>query len=239
MTASTQTNQTNHFNPHVNGIGYLNRVRWVETKANGRKANPFLACSISALRGHSDQPDYTYFDLRVSGSEAIEIVEKLMQDVQAGRKVVLSFRVGDIYPHVYMRDIRDANGNRTNGQEPAALIKGRLLLINSITIDGQNVFRRESCAESQTDDAYAPQDAFHDQVDAQQPNWQAPQPQMPQAPQRTVQQMPQHAVQQAPRAQAPRFNQAPRQLVNTDSTAYQAGHAVGRTTRFVRNQIAA
>ncbi|QIL80189.1 DUF3577 domain-containing protein [Diaphorobacter sp. HDW4A] len=139
MTATT-TQNTDHFNLHVNGVGYLNRVRWVETKSNGRKAQPFLACSISALRGNSEQPDYTYFDLRVSGSEAIQMVEQLMVDVDAQRKVVLSFRIGDIYPHLYMRDIRDDRGNRTNGREPAALIKGRLLLINSISIDGENVY---------------------------------------------------------------------------------------------------
>ena len=141
MTASTQTN---HFNLHVNGVGYLNRVRWVETKSAGRKAQPFLACSIAALRGNADQPDYTYFDLRVSGSEAIEMVEQLMVDVEQQRKVVVSFRVGDIYPHLYERDVRDQNGRPTGQREPAVLIKGRLLLINSISIDGENVFRRET-----------------------------------------------------------------------------------------------
>lgn len=148
--ASTQT--SNHFNLHVNGVGYLNRIRWVETKGSGRKAKPFLSCSISAMRGKTDEPDYTYFDLRVSGSEAIEMVEKLKGDVEAKRKVFVSFRVGDIYTHVYMRNLRDEKGRTTGEQEPAALIKGRLLLINSVTVDGVNIFRRESQEESSVDD---------------------------------------------------------------------------------------
>ena len=62
MTASAQTN---HFNLHVNGLGYVNRVRWVEPRLNaGRGAEPFLACSVSAIRGNAESPDYAYFDLR-------------------------------------------------------------------------------------------------------------------------------------------------------------------------------
>ncbi|WP_321287714.1 DUF3577 domain-containing protein [Alcaligenes phenolicus] len=155
--ASTQT--SNHFNLHVNGIGYLNRIRWVETKGSGRKAKPFLSCSISAMRGKTDEPDYTYFDLRVSGSEAIEMVEKLKGDVEAKRKVFVSFRVGDIYAHSYMRNLRDENGRTTGEQEPAALIKGRLLLINSVTVDGVNIFRRELQEEPSMDNTPFQEDA--------------------------------------------------------------------------------
>ena len=88
MTASAQTN---HFNLHVNGVGYVNRVRWVEPRRNaGRRAEPFLACSVSAIRGNAESPDYTYFDLRVSGSEAIEMVERLGQ-----RHGTVSLALGD------------------------------------------------------------------------------------------------------------------------------------------------
>ncbi len=140
MNAATQTN---HFNLHVSGIGYLNRVRWVQPKQAGRKAQPFLACSIAALRGDSESPDYTYLDLRVSGQEAIELVSKCMEDVDQHRKVVISFKVGDIYPHMYERDLK-VDGQSTGAKEMACLIKGRLLLINTITIDGERVYSRQA-----------------------------------------------------------------------------------------------
>jgi hypothetical protein len=140
MNAATQTN---HFNLHVSGIGYLNRVRWVQPKQAGRKAQPFLACSVSALRGNSESPDYTYLDLRVSGHEAAELVEKCMEDVDRNRKVVISFKVGDIYPHMYERDVK-VDGRKTGEKEMACLIKGRLLLINTITIDGERVYSRQT-----------------------------------------------------------------------------------------------
>jgi hypothetical protein len=140
MNAATQTN---HFNLHVSGIGYLNRVRWVQPKQAGRKAQPFLACSVSALRGNSESPDYTYLDLRVAGHEAAELVEKCMEDVDLNRKVVISFKVGDIYPHMYERDVK-VDGRKTGEKEMACLIKGRLLLINTITIEGERVYSRQT-----------------------------------------------------------------------------------------------
>ena len=124
MTASAQAN---HFNLHVNGVGYLNRVRWVETKRNaGRRAEPFLACSVAALRGNAEQPDYTYFDLRVSGREAIEMVDRLGEDVAAQRKVFISFRVGDIYPHLYERDVKDRETGRKTGEREMGILRKQL-----------------------------------------------------------------------------------------------------------------
>lgn len=162
------TTQSNHFNLHVSGIGYLNRVRWVQPKQAGRKAQPFLACSISALRGSAESPDYTYLDVRVCGQEAAELVEKCLPAVEDNRKVVISFKVGDIYPHLYERDVRK-DGRKTGEKEMACLIKGRLLLINTITIDGERVYQRaqeegqQAEADAQTDGA----DEFVDTTDAQ------------------------------------------------------------------------
>lgn len=133
------------FNLHTSGIGYLNRVRWVETQGRGRKAEPFLACSISALRGSADAVDYTYFDLRVSGEEAINLIDGLQDVVNERRKVLVSFKISDIYPHLYDRDVRDQQTGRPTGhKEMATLIKGRLILINSIKVDGEQVYVRPS-----------------------------------------------------------------------------------------------
>lgn len=213
---TTQAQTTNHFNLHVSGVGYLNRVRWVETRSAGRRAQPFLACSIAALRGDADKPDYTYFDLKVTGQDAIEMVDRLGVDVENGRKVFISFRVGDIYAHCYERDVKDQQGRRTGQREAAALIKGRLLLINSITIDGENVFRRTDDApadqaptgeESQEPIDHAVEHEAGDEQDAPVP---APTPQRA---------MP------APVARQPQTQEQGR------STAYQGGYAAGRVAR--------
>lgn len=221
--ASTQT--SNHFNLHVNGVGYLNRIRWVETKGSGRKAKPFLSCSISAMRGKTDEPDYTYFDLRVSGSEAIEMVEKLKGDVEAKRKVFVSFRVGDIYAHSYMRNLRDENGRTTGEQEPAALIKGRLLLINSVTVDGVNIFRRESQEESSVDDT-----PFQEETPLQNPS----------TDDESSQDVPEQVQSEnkAPQENAqgpatPKFNSNSTPVpVNQGAAAYQAGYGASSALQY-------
>ncbi|EFI61991.1 MULTISPECIES: DUF3577 domain-containing protein [Comamonas] len=156
--------QREFFNLHANGIGYLNRVRWVTPTGRGRKAEPFLACAISALRGATDSPDYTYFDLRVSSAEAIDLIDSLQKEVDERRKVLISFRIADLYAHSYERDVRDQGGRPTGQKEHAGLIKGRLILINSVKVDGQLVYQR---AESNVEAGHLgsqPQgdEAFHD-----------------------------------------------------------------------------
>ena len=151
-TNSPRSNANEYFNLHVSGIGYLSRVRWVETKSGGRKAQPFLACTIGALRGSADDVQYTYFDVRVSGQEAIDLVDKLGHDVDANRKVIVAFKASDIYVNVYEREMKDQNGRKTGHVEAAANIKGRLLQINMAKVDGVEVYRRASASESKQDD---------------------------------------------------------------------------------------
>ncbi|GEQ76258.1 hypothetical protein CTTA_3263 [Comamonas testosteroni] len=198
--------QREFFNLHANGIGYLSRVRWVTPTGRGRKAEPFLACAISALRGAADSPDYTYFDLRVSSAEAIELIESLQKEVDERRKVLISFRIADLYAHPYERDERDQKGRPTGKKELAGLIKGRLILVNSVRVDGQLVYQRaESNAEAahvgsqpQGDEAFyddhgvgspeqggqdeqphgpAPQERAQAPAPRQQPQYRAPAPQ--------------------------------------------------------------
>lgn len=214
----TATNQNPHFNLHLSGVGYLNRIRWVEPR--GRKADRFLACSVSALRGNADQPDYTYLDLRVSGSEAIEMIDKLQADVAARHKVFIAFRVGDIYPHAYERDVRNRDGQATGEREMAQLIKGRLLLINSITIDGEQVFRRESndaAAQSVSDGAAQATPKNTPEAPRQEP--QAQPEEKPQAP----------VAQAAPRV-VPQAPARPRQQVDERSYFSRGGHQASRQT---------
>jgi len=153
MNARTNSCRSNeYFNLHVSGLGYLSRVRWVETKGGGRKSQPFLACTIGALRGSADDVQYTYFDVRVSGQEAIDLVDKLGEDVAENRKVIVAFKASDIYVNVYEREMKDQSGRKTGHVEAAANIKGRLLQINMAKVDGVEVYRRASGSESEQDD---------------------------------------------------------------------------------------
>ena len=152
--------QAAYFNLHASGCGYLSRVRWVDPKQGrgGRTGDLFLACAINALRGEASNPNYTYFDLRVSGSEAIEVVKQLKEAVDQNRKVFIAFKVGDFWAHDYQRDVLDPEtGKKTGKKESAALIKGRLLLVTHAKVDGETVYVREdAAAEGHPGDAPPP-----------------------------------------------------------------------------------
>ncbi|MDH1503205.1 DUF3577 domain-containing protein [Comamonas terrigena] len=211
-----QAAQREYFNLHTTGIGYLNRIRWVDVKGRGRRSEPFLACAINALRGSSDSAEYTYFDLRVSGEDAIGLIENMQETVNRGAKVVVSFRVGDTYPHLYDREVK-VDGRPTGKTEPAVLLKGRLLVINSISVDGQKVYERPAGQEDAsaslpgTDPEQYPQGEAQDEIHHQDHHAQAPdrgngqwQGRAPAHPRRNAQQQgASHGQRQAP--QQPRY----------------------------------
>ena len=129
------------FDLHVNGVGYLNRIREVKP----RKGQPFMACSISAMRGDPNDVEYTKFDLRVTGGEAKRIVAMLKPEVDGKKPVVIGFRIGDIYPELFTYE----RGEKV-GQQGVA-IKGRLLKIGFAKVDGQAVTLPVEPPQSQSD----------------------------------------------------------------------------------------
>lgn len=138
-----------YFNLHTDGVGYAYDARWITP--SGRKQDKFLALRIKALRGLVTDPNYTAFDLRVSGEEAISVIDELIP-LQGTRekpvKILIAFRVGDTYPDHYVGDEYGDNGKPTGNKVTRTCIKGRLLLIKSIKIEGEIWYQRP-----ETDDA--------------------------------------------------------------------------------------
>jgi hypothetical protein len=130
MSESTQaSSQQSYFNLHVEGVGYLNRVRTVKPK----KGQEFLACTVAALRGSDSDVSYTKFDCRVSGADAQAIVKRLEDDVAAEKAVIIGFRIADIYPELFTFEKGDRKG------QPGVSIKGRLLRINFAKVNGTSI----------------------------------------------------------------------------------------------------
>jgi hypothetical protein len=123
------TNPSSFFNLHVEGVGYLNRVRTVKPK----KGQEFLACSVSAMRGSTEDLGYTKFDCRVSGAEAQKLVKQLGADVEASRSVIIGFRIADIYPEMFTFEKGEMKG------KPGVSIKGRLLRIKFAKVNGESI----------------------------------------------------------------------------------------------------
>jgi hypothetical protein len=130
MSESSQaSSQPSYFNLHVEGVGYLNRVRTVKPK----KGQEFLACTVAALRGSDSDVSYTKFDCRVSGADAQAIVKRLEDDVAAEKAVIIGFRIADIYPEMFTFEKGDRKG------QPGVSIKGRLLRIKFAKVNGEPI----------------------------------------------------------------------------------------------------
>jgi len=122
-----------YFDLHITGLGYLNRIREVTP----RKGDAFLACDIAALNGPSDSPEYRRFDVRVSGSEAKHLIRRCEQAVEAERKVLIGFRLGDLWADTFTY-----NKGKRAGEQGVSL-KARLLFVSWIKVDGQLVYKAE------------------------------------------------------------------------------------------------
>ena len=126
-----------YFDLHTQGIGYLNRVREVRPQ-NG---TPFWACDIAALHGSADNVNTTRFDCRVSGAKAIDLVQQYQDAVKQDRKVLIGFRLGDLYVDTFTY----AKGERAG--ETGVSLKSRLLYIGFIKIDGVTLYSAETASD--------------------------------------------------------------------------------------------
>jgi Protein of unknown function (DUF3577) len=138
--ANNDGESKDYFDLHVKGCGFLNRVREVNVK---RTKDSFLACSISALHGPCDDADYSYFDFKVTGAEAEQLVRELQDAANGQSKVFVAFRAGDIYSEAYEADERDGDRNKTGRKVWRSTIKGRLLQITYAKVDDEVVFQLE------------------------------------------------------------------------------------------------
>ena len=139
------------------GIGYLNRPVDVSPK----DADPFLSCSIAALVGPADEPEYRYFDTIVANPEAEHLVRRCVQAIEGDRKVLIGFRLNDLKIDPYIRTKGEHAG------EAAASLESTLVHIGLIKIDGTKVYPAgEAPAEAPAQDAPVPEAANATDADA-------------------------------------------------------------------------
>ena len=147
--STNQSNEAKFFDLHTTGIGYLNRIREVKPRGKGK---PFMAVTVAALRGSMDDAEYSYIDCNVVGAEAEKLIRRSQAAVEAGKKVLVSFRIGDIWTDAFTYEKGDKKG------QPGASLKGRLLFIGWIKVDGVTVY------EAKPKDSTEPNNAENDSV---------------------------------------------------------------------------
>ena len=135
---STQK-QTSYFNLHTSGIGYLNDVRIIETKGGD-----IVACRIAALVGPSDKPEYRYFDMNATGDETESLIRRCKDAIDAKKKVLVSFVMADMRVETFT--YKNNSQYRKKGDTGVSL-KGRLIQVKSIKIDGESKYVKQSDSE--------------------------------------------------------------------------------------------
>jgi hypothetical protein len=123
-----------YYDISVRACGFLNQVRQVEPKDRAS----YFACSFAALRGpKGERAEPTYFDLRAVGDQAANLL-RLNKSVinDRSRQVFASVKLSDLYVKSFLRTKGEHKG------ETGFAVKSRLLVIESLAIDGVVAYRR-------------------------------------------------------------------------------------------------
>lgn len=120
---------------------------------------PFTAATVAALHGAADDVEYSFIDCTVIGSEAEKLVNRCSASVTAGKKVLICFRIGDIWSDAFTYTKGEKKG------QPGASLKGRLLFISWIKIDGKLVYQAKPRDEQSKPD-HAAADSFEEDFHA-------------------------------------------------------------------------
>lgn len=117
--STNQSNEAKFFDLHTTGIGYLNRIREVKPRGKGK---PFMAVTVAALRGSMDDAEYSYIDCNVVGAEAEKLIRRSQAAVEAGKKVLVSFRIGDIWTDAFTYEKGDKKVNLEQASRDACCL---------------------------------------------------------------------------------------------------------------------
>ena len=133
-----QNNETKYFDLHTTGIGYINRFRQVKPK----QGNSFYSCTIGALRGNTDNSQYTYFDVKIVNEEALNVLLNYVDEDDKDTKVLAGFKLGDIYPETFVYSKGEKKG------ETGVMLKGRLIKLSWLKVNDEMVYQHDNANET-------------------------------------------------------------------------------------------
>lgn len=129
--------QSSYFNLHIDGLGYLSNIREI-TSANGL----FLSCTINALHGSTEKPEYTRFDVTVSGKQASSLIRRCQKAVDEEKKVLIGFKLSNLTADVFTLT------KGAHAGESRASLRARLIKISFIKVGQNMVYKAEKPADS-------------------------------------------------------------------------------------------
>lgn len=111
----------------------------------GKKGDSYWACRIAALVGPADSPEYRFFDMNISGEETVQLIKRCQEAVEAKKKVLVSFVMGDLRYDTFTYS-KDSDYHKKG--DTGVSLKGRLFRINFIKVDGELKYQEPAKAHS-------------------------------------------------------------------------------------------
>ena len=149
--SANQTQQVPaYFNLTADGVGYLNRVRIVQS---GKRGSEYYACTIQALHGDADEK--SRFDVRIVGGEAKEIFVRMLdefpallaKDYRRRPTVFVGFRVSDLKPVCFETSGRNDKGEEIKVTTPS--IDARLLKFKFVKVNRELWYKSDAESSSE------------------------------------------------------------------------------------------
>ncbi len=131
--------QKEYFDPCFSGEGYLSRIRQVKPKG----AKPYFAVAVSFPKGKrkledGEKREYLYLDCNVEGESALDLIKKLGWVVDQDQNASIwcsRINIGDLWLDQYP--------DKNTGL-PKPCLKGRLLFLGSIWVNGEVYYQHVS-----------------------------------------------------------------------------------------------
>ena len=121
------------FNLTIEGIGYLSQID-LKTINNEKQV---LVCRVAALRGSTERIDYTYFECRVVGKKAKQLIQRLKVSSEAKQKILVSFVLSDCQAKPFLFESGKHKG------QPGVYLNVRLLKLRWVKIGQEEVYREQ------------------------------------------------------------------------------------------------
>ncbi|KPA95904.1 MULTISPECIES: DUF3577 domain-containing protein [Pseudomonas] len=124
------SDEKKYFNQYLYGIGYISNVRTITPP----KGDPYLLVKVASLYGPEEDRSYTYFDCRVCGTVAKEVIKQCAHAVNSGETVLVRFILNGIWvvPYIYQQ------GEKLG--QPGASIRANLLSVLMVMVNGDVIY---------------------------------------------------------------------------------------------------
>ena len=133
-----------YFDFITTGVAYVNRVKQIFPQAGGRVFTPYWTAKLAVLVSKGNDVQYRYIDCTIPAEEAEKLVCLYMAEAnnQAG-KVLAGVRIADLHAETFTK--KDG--------EVVPCLKGRLIKISWMKVNGNMVFKASSAVEQATSPA--------------------------------------------------------------------------------------